>query len=198
MTTWALIPIKAFDRGKSRLADVLSPNERQHLTQELFAHVVGVLRNSPSIDQIAIVSDSADARAHARQLGLLPLSDPPGEPGLARVVDEALGELERRGATNVIVCMSDLPDLTPEDIESVTRALSESDVVLVPDRMSAGTNLIALRPPTVLPSCLGHEDSLQRHVARARSLGLTLNVQLRRGIAFDVDRPTDLDRLRER
>ena len=78
------------------------------------------------------------------------------------------------------------------------RCRDESDVVLVPDLLQQGTNVIALKPATCLPSCLGHEDSLARHHARARELGLSVSIQLSSGIAFDVDRPHDLERMRRR
>jgi 2-phospho-L-lactate guanylyltransferase len=198
MSRWALIPIKGFDRGKSRLSEVLTPLERAQLARDLFEHVVRVLRASPAIDDIAVVSDSPEARKHAERLGIMALSDADGSQGLADVVDGALHELERRGATSVVICMSDLPDLTVQDLASVVRQLDESDVVLVPDLLQQGTNVIAVKPPTGLPSCLGHDDSLHRHHARARELGLTVSVQLSSGIAFDVDRPPDLERLRGR
>jgi len=198
MSRWALIPIKGFDRGKSRLSEVLAPLERAQLARDLFEHVVRVLRASPAIDEIAVVSDSPEAREHAARLGVLSLSDADGSQGLADVVDGALQDLERRGATSVMICMSDLPDLTVQDITSVARQLEESDIVLVPDLLQQGTNVIAAKPATILPSCLGHEDSLHRHHRRARELGLTVRVQLSSGIAFDVDRPHDLERLRRR
>jgi 2-phospho-L-lactate guanylyltransferase len=160
--------------------------------------VVRVLRASPAIDGIAAVSDSPEAREHAKRLGVVALSDATDSEGLAEVVDSALRDLERRGATSVVICMSDLPDLTVQDIANVARALDESDVVLVPDLLQRGTNVIAVKPPTGLPSCLGHEDSLRRHHARARQLGLTVSVQLSSGIGFDVDSPGDLERLRRR
>jgi len=198
MSHWALIPIKGFDRGKSRLSEVLAPRERAQLARDLFEHVVRVLGASPAIHGIAVVSDSPEAREHAKRLGVVALSDATGSEGLAEVVDSALRDLERRGATSVMICMSDLPDLTVQDIASVARELDESDVVLVPDLLQRGTNVIAVKPPTGLPSCLGHEDSLQRHHARARELGLTVSVQLSSGIGFDVDSPGDLERLRRR
>jgi 2-phospho-L-lactate guanylyltransferase len=198
MSRWALIPVKGFDRGKSRLSEVLAPIERAQLARDLFEHVVAVLRASPAIDQIAAVSDSVEACEHAERLGVVALSDTDGSEGLADVVDGALRDLERRGATSVVICMSDLPNLTVQDIASVARQLDESDVVLVPDLLHQGTNVIALKPATCLPSCLGHEDSLERHHSRARELGLTASVQLSSGIAFDVDRPHDLERLRRR
>jgi len=198
MSRWALIPIKGFERGKSRLSEVLAPPERAQLARDLFEHVVRVLRASPAIDEIAVVSDSAEACEYAEGLGVVALSDADDSQGLADVVDGALQDLERRGATSVMICMSDLPDLTVQDIASVARQLDESDVVLVPDLLQQGTNVIALKPATCLPSCLGHEDSLHRHRERARDIGLTVSVQLSSGIAFDVDRPRDLERLRRR
>ena len=53
MNRWALIPVKGFDRGKSRLSDVLPPQERAALTRNLFEHVVRVLQESPSVDAVA-------------------------------------------------------------------------------------------------------------------------------------------------
>lgn len=198
MSTWALIPIKGFDHAKSRLSEVLGPDERARLARELFEHVVSVLQQTPEVDEIAVVTDSDTTRTYVERLGLVALSDPPGAPGLARVVDDSLANLATRGANNAVVCMSDLPDVTQEDIGDVVGALSDSDVVLVPDLLGEGTNVIALTPPTVLPSCLGHQDSLRRHLLRAQTLGLSVSVQLSSGIAFDVDSPVDLARLRER
>jgi 2-phospho-L-lactate guanylyltransferase len=198
MSRWALIPIKGFDRGKSRLSEVLAPPERAELARDLFEHVVHVLQASPAIDEIAVVSDSPEAREHAERLGVTALSDADDSRGLADVVDDALQSLARRGARSVMICMSDLPDLTVQDIASVARQLEESEVVLVPDLLQQGTNVIAMRPATSLPSCLGHEDSLQRHRERARELGLSVSIQLSSGIGFDVDRPGDLERLRRR
>lgn len=196
MSRWALIPVKGFDRGKSRLSDVLAPAERAELTRELFEHVVRILQRSPSVDGIAVVSDSPEARDRAQRLGALPLRDVEGNRGLAEVVNAACKELEERGATSVLICMSDLPELTTDDVESVAHQLDESDVVLVPDLLQQGTNVVAMKPPSALLSCLGHEDSLARHRDRARDLGLSVSVQLRRGIGFDVDRPDDLAKLR--
>ena len=58
MSRWALIPVKGFERGKSRLAEVLEPEQREAFSRELFEHVVRVLQASPSVDGVAVVSDS--------------------------------------------------------------------------------------------------------------------------------------------
>jgi 2-phospho-L-lactate guanylyltransferase len=159
---------------------------------------VEVFRECQSVDDVAVISSSVDALTYAAKLGVTTLEDPPKSQGLADVVDAALAELEGRGATSALICMSDLPELAVHDVDSVIRQLEETDVVLVPDLLHEGTNLAALRPPTAMPSCFGHADSLRRHRARATELGLTVSIQLRSGIGFDVDSPGDLERLRRR
>lgn len=198
MSRWALVPIKGFDRAKSRLAEVLPPAERARLARELYEHVIHVLRSSPSIDAVATVSDSAEAREHARRLESLALADAEGSRGLADVVDAAVAALESRGASSVMIVMGDLPDLSVEDVARVSRELEKSDVVLGPDLRRRGTNVVAVKPATALPSCLGHEDSLRRHQDEARRLGLTVRIEPSHGIGFDVDQPDDLGRLRWR
>lgn len=198
MSRWALVPIKGFDRGKSRLSEVLGQAERAELARGMFEHVVRVLRASPDIDAIAAVSDSAQARELAEDLDALALADAAGSRGLAEVVDGALEDLKGRGATSALICMSDLPELEVNDIARVVRELEESDVVLVPDLARQGTNVLAVKPATILPSCLGHEDSFDRHHACARRLGLTVRIQISSTIGFDVDRPADLNRLQRR
>lgn len=198
MSVWALVPTKGFDRAKSRLSEVMSPVERAELARELFEHVITTLRRTPTIDSVAVVSDSEAVRGFAEDLDLLALADAPDAATFAEVIDEALHDLTARGASSAVICMSDLPDLEQGDVESVVGALSESDVVLVPDRSGDGTNVIAMAPATVLPSCLGHVDSFARHMALAYDLGLTVGVQVSDGMAFDVDQPSDLDRLRTR
>ena len=195
MTTWTLIPVKGFSRAKSRLSEVLSPKAREALARELFEHVAGVVRESPDVDGIAVISDSESTRKDARRLGLVAIADPPGDPGLAAVVDHGLRDLTTRKASRAIVCMSDLPELTAGDVATVLRALRDADVVLVPDRSGRGTNVIALSLPSRLPSSLGNVDSLRGHLAGAESRGLNAIVQHSPTMAFDVDHPSDLEHL---
>jgi 2-phospho-L-lactate/phosphoenolpyruvate guanylyltransferase len=49
MTLWAIVPVKPLGRGKSRLASVLSQQERADLNRHLLAHTVDTLRELPEI-----------------------------------------------------------------------------------------------------------------------------------------------------
>ena len=199
MRTWALVPAKSFERGKSRLADVLGPEERIGFARRLLEHVVEALHDSATVDVIAVVSDSSEVRDYAERLGTVPLSDDPGQRGLAHVVDTASAEVERRGASSVVICMSDLPWVSGRDIDEVVESLAACPAVFVPDETNRGTNALALCPPRCIRSCLGHENSLLLHRHEAQRLGLEHRVLTNAAIAFDVDDASDLERLlRER
>ena len=56
MKTVAVIPVKGLHNAKTRLATVLSPQERSALVGEMLSHVLDALHASRVIDSIAIVS----------------------------------------------------------------------------------------------------------------------------------------------
>jgi 2-phospho-L-lactate guanylyltransferase len=57
MRTLAIIPIKKFGTGKQRLSKVLADGSRRSLAQAMFSDVLGSLRRSIAVDQIAVVTD---------------------------------------------------------------------------------------------------------------------------------------------
>lgn len=195
MTTWALIPVKGFQAGKSRLAQVLAPLERSRLARDLFEGVSSGLLACNEIDQVAVVTDSEEVRQMARRLGMIALSDTTKKTHLGDVVDQALTELIGLGATRVVVCMSDLPSLKAAEIARIVRALDDADCVIVPDLAQQGTNVLGLRSPHLTTTCFGHEDSFARHRAAAQAQGLRVNVLLSPTLGFDIDEPHDLNRL---
>jgi 2-phospho-L-lactate guanylyltransferase len=191
---WAVIPVKAFARGKSRLGVVLSDPVRSAFARGLFEHVASVLRATPRVHGVVVVSDDPEVRVLATGLGFVGTADPHGL-GLAGVVDHGLAEARARGASAAFVCMADLPRLTVSDLERVIDALAEHAVIVVPDLAEAGTNLLCTAPAAAFPSCFGRVDSFVSHLARARDHGfepLTLRLP---GLCFDVDGPVDLARI---
>lgn len=194
MRTWGVVPMKCFDRAKSRLAPVLTPKERADLAARFFERVVTSLLSTPDVVGVLVATDSDEVASAARALGAGAIMDRP-EDRLAAVVDRALAALPR-DADAALVSMADLPQACSEAYGEVLDALMAASVVVVPDLAGAGTNTLALRPPGVLATCFGHSDSLERHVAAAGMAGLLLARVAEPRLAFDVDAPTDHGRLR--
>jgi 2-phospho-L-lactate guanylyltransferase len=196
---WALVPVKCFARGKSRLASVLGQAEREELAQSFCEHVLESLAGCDGLAGVLVVTDSAIVEATARTRGAEVARDGAAASlgSLGAIVDDALAILARRGARSAIVLMSDLPRLESSDVESLVRALDGASVVLAPDRHDEGTNALGLSPPDRFPTCFGTKDSFRRHRERAIALGASVVVHRSEGLAWDVDSPEDLALVRD-
>ena len=192
---WALVPIKGFDRAKSRLSPVLDAPSRAELARSSSSHVLDVLAQSPAIAGVLVIGDGPEVIAYAQARGLDAMLESPGPPGLGRIVDEGLHALAARGVRSTLVLMADLPRLEAEDIAAIAHLLDEHDLVIGPDLRDEGTNALALATPLVAPNCFGNADSFHRHQRTAERLHLRHAVYRSPRTGLDVDEPDDLRRL---
>src|SRR5215213_1577256 len=54
--TVAVVPVKSLDQAKTRLASILSPEERALLARDMLSHVLDALLSSTDIDGVAVIS----------------------------------------------------------------------------------------------------------------------------------------------
>jgi 2-phospho-L-lactate guanylyltransferase len=192
--TWAVVPIKAFERAKSRLASVLPDPERVRLARGLFDHVLSVLGRCRDLDGILVITDSPTVAELASARATV-IREPVPSRTLGHTVDAALAQLASLGAGAALVLMADLPHLEPADVSQLLALLRANDVVVAPDAHERGTNALGLTPPNVLSTCFGRPDSFACHCAAARHAGLRLQIHRSSRLAFDLDAPEDLARL---
>jgi 2-phospho-L-lactate guanylyltransferase len=190
---WAIVPVKCFAQGKSRLGPSLARAPRHDLARALCDHVLGAITASRAVDGVLVATDCDLVERFATARGALVLRDDTPHPPLAHVVDRALAHVADR-ATSALILMADLPLLTPDDVRALVAALDRAPLVVAPDRHDAGTNALGLRPPGLVNTCFGSETSFSRHVARARALDLPLTLHRSEGTLFDLDSPADLAR----
>ena len=176
-----LIPVKAFSDAKARLAGALAPEERAALAQSMASVVVAAA--SPL--DVWIVCDDAKVAAWATRQGASVLWKP-GR-GLNGAVNEGVADLAHLDVDTVIVAHADLPHA--QQLEW----LVETDAVtLVPDRHGDGTNVIVIPTDSGFVFSYG-PASFTRHKAEAERLGLRVRVIHDERLAWDVDRPEDLN-----
>jgi len=185
---WALVPIKRLFEAKQRLSLVLSPTARAKLVRAMLSDVLAVIRETNGLAGIAVVT--SDPRLVP--VDALWISDP--GTGLNGAIAAAAVELERRGATSMLIIPADVPFVTVTEIEALLAASREASVVMASDRARRGTNALLLTPPRLFDTHFG-EDSLQKHIAGARATGQVAHIHDCPGLAFDIDRPQDLDEL---
>jgi len=192
MTLWAIIPVKPLRRGKSRLAGVLTQDERTDLNQHLLAHTVDTLRAIPEIEQVLVVSRDPAALSLAREHGARTVQEN-GAPQLNIALARATVLVKHYVTRGVLIVPADLPLLTPEDVRAMLdRAKYPPVVVVAPDRHRLGTNAMLVCPVGLIDYEFG-PGSFQRHCQLARQAGARLEICELPSLALDVDFPEDLD-----
>ena len=192
MTLWAIVPVKPLGRGKSRLASVLSQQERAELNRHLLAHTVDTLRELPEIEQVLVVSRDPAALALARDHGARTVQEN-GAPHLNIALARATILAKNYITRGILIVPADLPLITPEDVRAMLdRAKYPPVVVVAPDRHHQGTNALLVCPAGLIEYEFG-PGSFQRHCALARHAGARLEICELPSLALDVDFPEDLD-----
>lgn len=191
MTVWAIVPVKPLRQAKSRLAGVLSKEDRLELSQRMLTHTLEILGEIPSIERTLVVSRDSRALALARKLGARTVTER-GSPQLNRALVRATLVARRYNVSAVLVLPADLPLLTREDIESlIARGSDPPVVVIAPDRRRSGTNALLSSPPSLIEYAFGPQ-SFPRHLEHARAAGVRLEICELPSLALDVDMPEDL------
>ena len=192
MAMWAIVPVKPLRRGKSRLAGVLTQDERADLNRRLLAHTVDTLRAIPEIEQVLVVSRDPAALSLARDHGARTVQEN-GAPQLNIALARATILAQNYITRGILIVPADLPLITPEDVRAMlARAKDPPVVVVAPDRHRKGTNALLVCPAGMIEYEFG-PGSFQRHCELAKQAGARLEVCELPSLALDVDYPEDLD-----
>jgi len=196
MTLWAIVPVKPLRRGKSRLAEVLTPDERADLNRRLLTHTLDTLTAIPEIEHVLVVSRDPGALALAREHGARTVQEN-GAPQLNVALARATVVAKNYATRGVLIVPADLPLITPEDVRSMLERVQDPPVVVVaPDHRRQGTNALLVCPAGLIQYDFG-PGSFQRHCDRALQAGARLEIFDLPSLALDVDLPEDLDKVSE-
>jgi 2-phospho-L-lactate guanylyltransferase len=195
MDVWAIIPVKPFAQGKSRLSGVIGAAERTALNRRLFGRVLDAALVTFRPERVIVVTGDALLLEFVRDQGLHALQDP--DAGLNAALGLACRYAAERGAPAVAVVPSDLPAVTAGDVAALAAALGPApSCVIAPDEQECGTNALALTPPDSTFFRYG-PDSFQAHLEAARARGMAPHILRRPGLAGDLDTPENYRRYTE-
>ncbi|MGB3387345.1 MAG: 2-phospho-L-lactate guanylyltransferase [Pseudaminobacter sp.] len=187
---WALVPVKRLDRAKSRLAPVLDADERKTLATAMLCDVLGTVSHVDGLSGILVVTGDGQAASIAAGFGATVVSDPV-EGGLNAAVRHGMRWLDAEHEAGAIVVPGDVPFVTSAELGAVLGAMRSSQIVIAPARRDGGTNILAMKPPSLLAPSFG-PDSFARHVAGARALGIEPRTLMLEGAGHDIDVASDL------
>ena len=192
MTLWAIVPVKPLRRGKSRLADVLSQDERADLNRYLLKNTIETLNGITDIEHVLVVSRDSEALALARELGARTVQEN-GTPDLNVALARATIVAKSYATCGVLILPVDLPLITPEDVCAMMDRVGEPPVVVVaPDRCRDGTNALLVCPAGLIEYHYGL-GSFEKHCELARAAGARLEICELPSVALDLDNPEDLE-----
>jgi len=178
-----LVPVKAFDGAKVRLAGALDDDARAALARAMAERVLAAAHPLA----VAVVCDDDDVSAWAAAAGADVVRTAPA--GLNAAVSAGVAHLRGSGIDRVVIAHADLP--FAEGLAELAVA-ADDEVVLVPDRHDDGTNVASVPTGTEFTfhygpgSFAAHRDEAARRGLKVRVVGSTT-------LGWDVDEPEDLD-----
>jgi 2-phospho-L-lactate guanylyltransferase len=202
--TCFIIPARGLAAGKSRLAGIMTEEERRELNEFMLRTVLrAVAAVRGASDGLLMVSPDAQLLAMAARYGAQAVHE--GEPrGLNAALELGAQRARQIGAATLAVLPADLPFVEAPDISALlaggapgTSVVSATTVAIASDRNGTGTNALK-RPVDAAIGFFFGAASFSRHVHAARAAGLQVIVVERTGLACDLDRPEDWQLWRER
>lgn len=181
----AIVPVKGRD-GKSRLDGFLAVDERARLVEAMLADVLAACEGASEVAQILVVTPDSTLGAEA--------SDVLIDEGVGHAAAIAQALTDERARSGAVVVMGDCPLASATSLDRLTAAARP---VAVAPASDGGLNAIALRDVSLFEPVFGVRDAAGLTVERARAAGLEAAVVDDPMLAFDVDKPADVWRLRE-
>jgi 2-phospho-L-lactate/phosphoenolpyruvate guanylyltransferase len=200
MRTAAILPVKRFDRAKSRLGESVADGLRGQLARAMVADVLSALKRAAEIERTYVVSCEPSMAQTAREHGALLVADR-RELGQSAAVMLGVHHALADDMQRVLCIPGDCPALDPRELDVLIAAREpdapDAEVVIVPDRHGTGTNGLLLCPPDAIEPSFG-ADSCARHRALAREAGVSCRIERPASLLLDIDTGADLDVLRDR
>jgi len=192
VSVFAVIPVKMLQDSKTRLSEVLKPQERQSLTLAMLEDILSAVTSSSGVDRTAVVSPDSKAQEFAESFGAAYLLEK--EQGLNHAVEQATLWCMQNNARSVLVLPADIPLITSSDVNRMISLCSSEECIAIAPSRNGGTNALLQKPPNLITPFFGPE-SFKRHLAEASSRGIMTRVYRAQNVSLDIDSPEDLESL---
>jgi 2-phospho-L-lactate guanylyltransferase len=178
----AVVPVKALDASKSRLAG-RDREWARDLSLAMMGDVIEALRQVAALARVAVVTPDPQVARAAEQAGAEALLR--DAPGLNASIELAAAELAREPGAGVLVVLGDVAALAADEVARLLEAGAAGGVALAPSR-DGGTSALLRIPRDVIPARFG-PDSAKRHREEALRAGVRYVELALPSLAIDVD-----------
>lgn len=190
---WTVLPMKALRPVKSRLAPILSPEQREGLMKAMVEDVLAALRDCPAVEGILLVSKDPEIPAIADEYGAEVLVLDQDE-DLNSAVQAATDYLAQKGIERCLVLHGDIPLARSQALTRLIEESAHSELTLLACKWGEGTNALLTSLPARIPFVYG-QASYHRFVEAAHERGLETHTVESPDLALDIDTVDDLSAL---
>ena len=189
MKTSVIIPVKSFQKSKTRLQ--LSEEKTIELCRLLLREVIKTVSESGLIDKTIVVSNEDKISDIIEEYDCKRIPDV-NEENVNDAVGLAESYLLENEFTHSIVLPLDVPFFYSDDIEKLLNFSDRRSVVIVPSRHFDGTNAL-LRTPVDSMKPRYDEGSYSFQIESAKNFDVKICVGLIYRLMLDIDSVEDLE-----
>ena len=187
--TWAILPVKSFDRAKTRLRPVLSDAQCASIARLMAIDMLDALTAVATIDRILVLGQGAEQAALARAYGCDYADDDP-----TLTISGNLADVLRLpgigAAARVLYIPADMPHVRPGDVRKLL-ARNGSGLTICRAMRDGGSNAMVASPVRAMRFSLG-SGSAERHALAASAGGHRVEILDELAFQRDIDVPQDL------
>jgi 2-phospho-L-lactate guanylyltransferase len=188
--TAIIIPIKKFDKSKTRLSPFLDPGERKELTEYL---ITDLLEKLCELENAQIILVTGERIHSIDRLNDIAIINEINANGVNNAIELANEFIERNGFNESIIIPIDLPLLSTKDIEDMIKFSRkfENGICIVPSRRYDGTNIL-LRKPNLIIDTFYDNNSFYNHIKKTVEKKKVVKVFNYENLMIDLDTIEDV------
>ena len=192
MKVFAIVPVKSFENAKTRLEILLSTAERIKLSGMLLRRTIYVLKRTPGVHKILLVSSDNRTKKIARKYRVTFLEEDK-ESGVNSAINLADKFCINACADASLILPIDLPLILPEDISIICKSVLDDNncVVLCPSYKFDGSNALLRKPCNIIGTSYD-ENSYLMHVLGGIRKNVKTKVLFVSRLMIDIDTVRDI------
>jgi 2-phospho-L-lactate guanylyltransferase len=187
----AVIPLKNLHLAKSRLSNILTPQQRKSLVLYLLNITIKTLKESQFISEIIIVSSDKAIQRFCVKNNLRFIRDSDnGVNNAVRLADRYC--IDNDIDANIII-PQDLPLLSVNEIDEICNISKKyiKCIIICPSKRFDGTNILFKKPPDVIKTFYD-DNSYINHLKEAQKFNIPIESLDLDKLKFDIDTKEDL------